>query len=80
MRKDFVAVMMRHFKLMSFPLDTVHFRFDGTLFPIVRVDHLGIHYGKQPWLMNASEKGYHIRKVHVKQSILGRGCIFDIRN
>ena len=79
-RKDFVATMMRHFRTCSFPIGTFHFRYDGTLFPIVRIDELGIHYGNQPWRMSSSDDGYRISKVNVKRSLLGKGCIIDICN
>lgn len=77
-RKDFVATMMRHFSERSFAMGTFHFRYDDTLFPIVRIDDDGIHYGSQPWLMQSSDEGYRIRDIRTKRSILGRGCIVDI--
>ncbi len=77
-RKDFVATMMRHFGERSFPIDTFHFRYDGTLFPIVKIDEKGIHYGNQPWLMASTDTGYKIRNIHTKKSLLGKGCIVDI--
>lgn len=79
-RKDFVATMMRHFGDRSFITGTFHFRYDGTLFPIVKIDEKGIHYGNQPWLMSAAHTEYRIRDIRAKRSLLGRGCIVDIEH
>lgn len=77
-RNDFVATMMRHFPTCTFPIGTFHFRYDGTLFPIVRIDKKGIHYGSQPWLMSSSDEGYRILNIRAKRSIIKRGFIIDI--
>ena len=79
-RKDFVGTMMRHFGVHSFPIDAFHFRYDDTLFPIVRVDAEGVHYGRVPWCMSCTEKGFAIKNIRVKRSLLGSGCIIDIDN
>lgn len=77
-RKDFVAILMRFFQTRSFPKNLVYFKYDGTMFPVAKIDVYGIHYGSQPWLMPESNKGYVIKKVHLKRSIIGQGCVFEI--
>lgn len=77
-RKDFVSTMIRQFKDRSFKKGTLYFRYDGTLYPVVRINSGGIYYGRQPYRIENHDFDYRIDGVHLRRSLLSIEVVIDI--